>query len=106
VPKSRLFSCDRCGGKGQIIKASCPVCKGHKVLRGKNHLMVDIERGMKDGHEITFEEEADEHPDKVAGDIVFQIKTTPHPLFERKGDNLYMKDHITLVEVPFAQLSW
>jgi len=42
--------------------------------------------------------EADEAPDTTPGNVVFVVKTTPHPVFERRGDNLYTKQHITLIE--------
>lgn len=32
------------------------------------------------------------------GDIIFQIKTSNHPVFERRGDDLYTKLTISLIE--------
>jgi DnaJ-related protein SCJ1 len=53
---------------------------------------------MADGEVITFDGAADQHPDMMAGDIKFVIKTRPHDIYTRKGDNLYVKEVITLVE--------
>jgi len=53
---------------------------------------------MSDGHRIVFEREGDQHPDITPGDIIFTIKTIPHPLFTRKGNNLYAKVAITLAD--------
>jgi DnaJ-class molecular chaperone len=47
-----MFSCDKCGGKGKIVKGTCPVCKGHKVESGEDTITVIVEKGMRDGHEI------------------------------------------------------
>ena len=67
-------------------------------MRGSHQISIDIERGMADGQRITFEGEADESPDYTAGDVMFTIRTAPHPVFIRRGDNLYMKEHISLKE--------
>ena len=45
-----------------------------------------------------LEQEADEYPDAIAGDIIFTVSTMPHPTFDRQGDNLYTTQHITLLE--------
>lgn len=45
-----------------------------------------------------MDEEADEFPDTIPGNVVFVTRTAPHPTFERRGNNLYTKQHITLIE--------
>lgn len=47
-----ISSCDRCGGKGQTIKATCPHCKGKKVEKDEEKISLIIERGMPDGYKI------------------------------------------------------
>jgi len=45
-------SCNKCGGRGKLVKRKCHVCNGNKVHRGSNQVIVDIERGMPDGFVI------------------------------------------------------
>ncbi|KAG2231621.1 hypothetical protein BDF21DRAFT_368586 [Thamnidium elegans] len=90
--------CTACNGKGKITEHVCPSCSGKKVRRGNENYSIHIERGMNDAHKIILEEEADESPDTIPGNIVFVTRTAPHPTFERRGDNLYTKQHITLIE--------
>lgn len=71
---------------------------GNKVVRVDRTLEVQIEQGIPEGHTIVFEMEGDEQPDKLPGDIQFQVETHPHPLFRRQGDDLLMTVHITLLE--------
>ena len=59
---------------------------------------VTVERGMADGHEIEYENYADEHPEHSAGHVRFVITTLPHPEFTRDGDDLWMDMSITLRE--------
>ncbi|KAI9096158.1 hypothetical protein DFS34DRAFT_155724 [Phlyctochytrium arcticum] len=90
--------CDQCGGRGKVVKSKCSACDGHKVKRGSHQLSVTIERGMDDQQKIVMEQEADESPEITPGDIILTLKTSPHPVFTRQGDNLYAKEFITLKE--------
>jgi len=89
---------DRCGGKGKIVKSTCPVCKGTKVGIDEETITVLVERGMPDKHQIVFEQEADEQPDTTPGDVIFRVNTLPHKRFVRNGDDLSIKMNISLLE--------
>lgn len=91
-------TCDQCGGKGRIAKSQCPFCKASKVAVGEEELTVILERGMPDGHEIVFEQEADERPDEIPGDLIFRVETLPDKRFTRRGDDLHMNMTISLLE--------
>jgi len=91
-------TCDRCNGKGKIVKSTCPVCKGTKVEVDEDTFNVMIERGMPDKYDIVFEQEGDETPDTTPGDVIFKINTIPHKKFVRNGDDLHMKMNISLLE--------
>jgi len=92
--------CDDCRGEGITIdeKSKCGGCFGKKVVNEPKTLEIYIDKGMKDGQKITFENEADERPDILAGDIVFVLQMKVHELFERDGIHLYMKKKINLLE--------
>jgi DnaJ-related protein SCJ1 len=90
--------CDVCDGKGKVVKSTCPICKGHKVKRGSTQMTVTLEKGMKEGQELRFEREADQSPDHTPGDVVFELRVAPHPVFERKGDHLYVTETLNLKE--------
>ncbi|CAO3614665.1 unnamed protein product [Cunninghamella echinulata] len=91
-------TCDQCHGVGKVIKHKCPVCQGNKVKRGNEQYTVVIEKGMNDDQTLVLEQEGDEYPDAIPGDVIFSISTVPNILYERQGNNLYTKQHITLVE--------
>ncbi|KAI9013971.1 hypothetical protein CLU79DRAFT_767884 [Phycomyces nitens] len=91
-------TCDKCGGKGKTIKTPCPVCAGKKVRRANEQYSIAIDKGMNDGETVVLEQEGDEYPDAVPGDIIFVVSTLPHAVFERRGQALYTKQHITLIE--------
>eukprot|EP00128_Syssomonas_multiformis_P004653 Colp12_sorted_trinity150504_noHs@31815 len=91
-------TCNRCGGRGKIAKSVCPICQGKKVQQGQEELQVEIERGMADGHKITFPREADQGPEMTPGDVIVTLVTVPHPVFTRQGDDLHMRHTISLRE--------
>jgi DnaJ-related protein SCJ1 len=91
-------TCDKCNGKGKIVKSQCPVCKGSKVGMEDDSFTVYVERGMPNGHQIRFEQEADENPDITPGDVIFKIVTAPHKRFVRVENDLHLKMNISLLE--------
>eukprot|EP00879_Flechtneria_rotunda_P029304 GHRR01031648.1.p1 GENE.GHRR01031648.1~~GHRR01031648.1.p1 ORF type:complete len:152 (-),score=38.88 GHRR01031648.1:294-749(-) len=53
---------------------------------------------MQDGTRITFSGKGDElAPGGPAADLVFVVKQTPHPQFDRKGNDLYTSVKLPLV---------
>lgn len=59
-------------------------------------LEFEIEVGMVDGQETTFVAEGEPHLDGEPGDLKIKIRTSPHPRFERRGDDLYTNITISL----------
>jgi DnaJ-related protein SCJ1 len=102
--------CDKCGGKGKSYKHKCPVCQGTRVVRKVNTFQLDIEKGSPVGHQIRYENDADESPDWEAGDlIVTLIEKDPSldldndlkvdgTFFRRRGDDLYWREMLSLRE--------
>lgn len=102
--------CDKCGGKGKTIKKPCSVCHGHRVVRKQVPMSATIEPGMDKGTRIVFENEADESPDWVAGDLVVILgekepelgasdeERTDGTFFRRKGKDLFYKEVLSLRE--------
>lgn len=102
--------CDKCGGKGKRIKKPCPICHGRRVVRKPTTFSATIERGMGTGSRIVFENEADESPDWVAGDLIVTLveseptlgksdeERTDGTFFRRKGKDLFWKEVLSLRE--------
>ncbi|PWY70440.1 DnaJ domain protein [Aspergillus heteromorphus CBS 117.55] len=102
--------CDKCGGQGKMVKKPCPVCHGHKVLKNQVETFATVEPGMGKGTRIVFENEADESPDWIAGDLVIVLdekepevggaeeERTDGTFFRRKGKDLFWKEALSLRE--------
>ncbi|KNC84636.1 hypothetical protein SARC_03166 [Sphaeroforma arctica JP610] len=90
--------CNACGGKGRVVKKKCHKCHGRKVELGQRILSIDVEQGMPNGERIVLARAGDEGPGIIPGDIVYTIRTAPHPMFVRRGIHLYTRLSITLAE--------
>ena len=89
-------TCDKCGGKGKIVKSVCRACRGRKVVPGSSVIDIVLESGTPDGHRVEFPMEADQAPDMVPGDLIFVIKTAPHPTFTRDANQVDLHTSATI----------
>lgn len=92
-------ACNECNGQGEIIneKDKCKDCKGKKTTQQTKILEVHIDRGMRNGQRIVFEDEGDSGPNIIPGDVVFVLDEQPHSRFERRGNDLLIHIKIDLV---------
>lgn len=90
--------CSHCGGKGKKIGKKCPTCSGAKVVKSTMTLGVDIEQGTPENFDLVYDMEADQQPDQLPGDVIFTVSSVPHDVFQRKGDDLYMTQKLSLKE--------
>ena len=103
-------NCDQCGGQGKTIKHKCPVCSGSRVVRKVNTFSLVIDKGAPKGQRINYENDADESPDYVAGDLHVTLVEKEASLeednelrvdgtfFRRKGNDLYWNEVLSLRE--------
>lgn len=92
--------CNSCRGEGKSYeeKDKCTVCKGEKIKSVDKTLEIPIEKGVPSDKSIIFTGEGNEVPGAMAGDLHVVIRVKQHPIFERKGADLFMKKKISLLE--------
>jgi DnaJ family protein A protein 2 len=115
IDKQRgVETCSQCGGRGykiqtirmgpmiQQVQKVCDACGGNgqsfRQIKVQETLEVHVPKGAPDQHKLHFSEKADEIPDGEAGDVVFVLQEQPHPMFKRKGDDLFIDRTISLSE--------
>ena len=59
-------------------------------------LMIWVEKGTPDGHIITYKDAADEYVNVRPGAINIKVVQLDHDVFERKGNDLKTRVHISL----------
>jgi DnaJ family protein A protein 2 len=92
--------CTTCFGRGEVADPSykCGDCHGARTIKEKKVIEVNIPPGVTSGKQYNFPGESDEVPGKTAGDLVVTITEKQHPVYTRKGSDLFMNKKITLNE--------
>ncbi|MCL4406413.1 MAG: J domain-containing protein [Patescibacteria group bacterium] len=92
-------ACPECRGKGEIPKERCSVCKGAGAVRGQRKASVDIKPGVENGQIIKVSAMGEALADAQAGDLYVRIIVKPHPVFERRGNDLVMKKTVGFKDI-------
>ena len=93
---SLRIPCPVCKGKGFVIENPCIKCGGRKQIKVKKHKKIKIPAGVETGFTILFENEGNEGLNGGKnGDLYINIFLKHHPVFEKKGLNLFTKIKLT-----------
>lgn len=95
----REKECPRCGGTGTVGKGPCASCRGTGRVAESERVRIRIPEGTADGGTIRI-------PGKggsgmrggEAGDLFVTVRVTPHPYFDRVGDDVHGVVPITVKE--------
>ncbi|OLB96213.1 MAG: hypothetical protein AUH30_13225 [Candidatus Rokubacteria bacterium 13_1_40CM_68_15] len=89
--------CPTCHGAGNVGGKPCTTCGGTGWQRGRRQLDVKIPAGVKTGQRVRV---AGEGTGAAGGrgDLYLAVTVAPHPLFERKGDDIHLELPITAPE--------
>jgi molecular chaperone DnaJ len=80
-----IQTCPECQGTGKIVETPCPSCHGEGRIRVTRHMNVKIPPGVDTGSQLRVRGEGE----GGQGDLYVVIEVKLHPLFKRKGDDLY-----------------
>lgn len=84
-------------GRFQMMQQTvCDECPNVRLVNEERVLEIEVESGMHNGQETKFVAEGEPHMDGDPGDLIVRIQTAPHPVFERRGDDLYTNVTISL----------
>jgi molecular chaperone DnaJ len=92
-------TCPQCGGSGRIIPTPCAQCRGKGTEVRTRNIKVKIPAGVQDGATIRIPGKG--NPGRNGGspgDLLLKVHVTPHPVFERRGNNLHVTVPISFTE--------
>ncbi|MBI1971481.1 MAG: molecular chaperone DnaJ [Candidatus Wildermuthbacteria bacterium] len=88
--------CPECSGEGWKAEKTCNVCKGEGRIKDQEELKVWIPAGVDTNQILKIEGKGDVGRKKgKAGDLYIRINVKPHPVFERRGDDVYMSRSVS-----------
>ncbi len=91
--------CPRCGGTGKITSTQCSRCGGSGRIKVVDSINVRIPPGVENGGKLKIAGKGNAgERGGPAGDLHLIVKVKPHPVFERKGDDIYVKLPVTVYE--------
>lgn len=93
------WACPTCGGSGNIYTKDGKTLPNGWLEKVKETLEVKIPAGINSGAYIKFAGKGDESSLHHVGDFYIQINITRSRLYERKGDNLYIKANISIFDM-------
>ncbi|KAL1541570.1 dnaJ subfamily B member 1-like [Salvia divinorum] len=86
-------------GSTRKMKISRNVLDSHGRTRMLDEILtIDIKPGWKKGTKITFPEKGNEEPGVIPADLIFVVDEKPHSVYTREGNDLVVKQEITLLE--------
>lgn len=96
---TQIVECPKCHGRGKIPEKPCRVCGGDGRYYDRKSITVDIPAGVRDGEVIRIKGEGEAGIlGAPNGDLFIKIRVKPHPVFERKGDDLFTTITISFPE--------
>jgi molecular chaperone DnaJ len=88
--------CGQCEGAGRIITEPCPTCQGRQRVYRERTIAVHIPAGIETGMRLRLSSEGEHGVNGgPPGDLYVAITVKPHPIFQRKGNDI-------LCEVPIS----
>ncbi len=88
---TRVGTCPECSGEGQKPEKPCNVCRGEGRVKKEEEIEIFIPAGVDSNQVIKVSEKGDAgKKGGRSGDLYIRIMVKRHPVFQRKGDNLFM----------------
>ena len=81
--------CGQCEGAGKIITEPCPTCQGRQRVYRERTIAVHIPAGIETGMRLRLSNEGEHGVNSgPPGDLYVAITVKPHPVFQRKGNDI------------------
>jgi molecular chaperone DnaJ len=92
-------TCPRCGGAGRVSTRTCSACNGRGEIAQRERLNVHIPAGVDSGSRVRVAGKgAPGHNGGPPGDLYIVVRVGPHPVLERRGNDLHLDVPITVGE--------
>jgi len=87
-----ITTCPTCGGKGRVISDPCKQCRGTGRVQKTANISVKIPAGVSSGNYIPLKGQGNAGSNGGSpGDLIVVIEEKVDNLFERQGDDIFVK---------------
>jgi molecular chaperone DnaJ len=92
------IQCPQCGGTGKL-QSECPTCHGQGTVMKSESVKFSIKAGTRDGARLRVPAKGNAGTNGgPPGDLYVIITISPHPVFQRSGDNILLMIPVTVTE--------
>ncbi|MCI0412442.1 molecular chaperone DnaJ [bacterium] len=92
-------TCPNCSGTGQVLRDPCKSCSGGGRVERKVTLNVKVPPGVDTGNRLKLKAEGEAGMrGGLSGDLYVLIEVQEHPIFMRKGFDLYCEKEVTVLQ--------
>lgn len=92
-------SCDRCGGTGKVIDSPCGTCGGTGRVRRQKTIEINVPAGIDNEQILSVSGQGNAGANGgPAGDLRVYVNVRPHPIFERRGNDVWCEVPITYTQ--------
>lgn len=100
---SQVSVCSECHGTGKVIKEPCNLCGGSGKVSTHKKIKIRIPKGIDEGVTLRLDNEGDAGLNGGPnGDLYVEINIKKNDIFERKGQDLYTQNNISLGSALFG----
>ena len=98
--------CPQCKGTGRATYDLCSLCGGTGRVSKRTKVALKLKKGVYTGYEIKIPKAgrpADSRIGGEPGDLYVEVNVLPHRIFERRGDDLFMKMSIGFLQAALGE---
>jgi len=96
---TQVTTCPSCGGTGKVIPRPCRTCRGSGRAEQRRTLSVTVPPGVDHGMRLRLAGEGESGVrGGPRGDLYVFIHLAPHPVFERRGRDLFASFAISMTQ--------
>ncbi|MFX0549225.1 molecular chaperone DnaJ [Hathewaya histolytica] len=94
---STQTTCDKCSGLGTYIEEKCTTCRGTGRLKKQKKISIKVPAGVDTGNIIPIRGQGEPGDNNgPSGDLYVHIRVSNHNVFERRGFDIYIDQHISV----------
>ena len=97
-------ACPTCGGAGEVISEQCDSCKGKGQTKQRRKITVNVPAGVDTGNVMPLRGQGDKGAKGGSqGDLHIVLRVKPHKLFKRRGNDIYVDEHVNIAEAALGK---